>query len=70
MTSEEYLAARAKILSQMSQPQDLRGPSGMGVTNRSISDLSKALAALDADYATQTGTTVSRIGRVYGNEGL
>jgi hypothetical protein len=71
MTESEYLAARAAILKQMSQPQDMRGPGGMGLTNRSIGDLQKALNALDSDYATQSGTSTARsIGRFYTGEGL
>jgi hypothetical protein len=70
MTIEELQAARTAILMQMSQPQDVRGPGGMGATNRSIEDLQRALSSIDAEIASQQGSTVTSIGRFYTNEGL
>lgn len=60
MTQAEYDERRDAILKQMAGPQDLRGPGGMGVTNRSMDDLRKALAALDADWLAQTTTPAAR----------
>lgn len=70
MTDAEYLARREAILKQISAPQDVRGPGGMGVTNRSVDDLRKSLATLDADYAAAGSTNTRRVIKVFTSNGL
>lgn len=48
MTVSELQAARDLILQQMSEPQEAHS-GGAGVTNRSLTDLRNALAAIDAE---------------------
>jgi hypothetical protein len=60
MTNEEIDVEIDKILKQMSQPQDLRGPGGVGVTNRSHADLRDALASLYAQKARNGGSSGAR----------
>jgi hypothetical protein len=50
-TPAELQAQRDAILKQMSQPQDVRGPAGMGVTNRNLEDLETALRRIDREIA-------------------
>lgn len=64
MTSAEYTAARAKLVAQLSGRQSVTA-GDKSVVNRPIKDVQLALAALDAEWQRDSGTSRPRIGRMY-----
>lgn len=71
MTVEELQTKRDALISEIAKANEsLSSPSG-SVTKRSVSELQKALAILDAEIArTSASAGTSTIGRFYTEEGL